>query len=147
MKTKHDSSNADAEERTFHGGALPGNTGAQLVYFAAERTLLSWIRAALSLMVLGFAVDRLGLLLRHFSPDGLARVYPETYSLWTGTGLVIMGVAMNVVASIRYFRFTVRYRREGSTEPGRGLSLAVLFTLFITLAASGIVVFLVIMTK
>ena len=38
--------------------------GRRLVYFAAERTLMSWIRAALGLMALGFVIDRFGLVLR-----------------------------------------------------------------------------------
>lgn len=36
----------------------------RLVYHAAERTLTSWIRTALSLMTLGFVVDRFDLVLR-----------------------------------------------------------------------------------
>lgn len=36
----------------------------RLVYFAAERTLTSWIRTALSLMTLGLVIDRFDLVLR-----------------------------------------------------------------------------------
>jgi putative membrane protein len=34
------------------------------VYFAAERTLLAWIRTGLALMGLGFAIARFGLFIR-----------------------------------------------------------------------------------
>ena len=44
-------------------------TGRQLVYFAAERTLMAWVRTALSLMALGFVIDRFGLVLRQVLPE------------------------------------------------------------------------------
>ena len=126
---------------------MSAKTGSQLVYFAAERTLFSWVRAALGLMIFGFAVDRLGLFLGHYSPHPQAVVCPEAHSLWAGTALVVMGVAMNVVASVRYTGFIVRYRREGTTDPGRGLSFAVVFTLLITIAVSIIVILLIAMSR
>jgi len=36
------------------------------VYFAAERTLLAWIRTGLAMMGFGFVVARFGLFLREF---------------------------------------------------------------------------------
>ena len=33
-----------------------------------------------------------------------------------------------MVAGVRYNSFALRYRREGSTKPGSGLSLGILFT-------------------
>jgi uncharacterized membrane protein YidH (DUF202 family) len=41
--------------------AGPVRTGQYLVYFAAERTLMAWIRAALAFVALGFVVNRFGL--------------------------------------------------------------------------------------
>jgi putative membrane protein len=38
-------------------------SGERLVYLAAERTLLMWVRTAATLMVLGFVVERFGLFL------------------------------------------------------------------------------------
>ena len=135
------------KERSTNHGSIPERTGSRLVYFAAERTLLSWMRAALGLMIFGFVVDRFGLFLRHYSPDDLARVYPEAYTLWLGVILVVTGVIMIAVATVRYFGFIIHYRREASTDPGHGLSWGVAFTLLVTLVASAIVMYLVAMTK
>jgi len=126
---------------------LSDKSGPRLVYFAAERTLLSWVRTALGLMAFGFVVDRFELFLRYNKPDHLVRAYPEAYSLWLGAVLVITGVVMNAVAAVRYFRFAALYRREARTDPGHGLSLAVLFTVLIALLVSGIVVFLISMSR
>ncbi|MBX9623444.1 MAG: DUF202 domain-containing protein, partial [Gemmataceae bacterium] len=40
------------------------------VFFAAERTLLAWVRTAIGLVGLGFVVARFGLFLRLARPDG-----------------------------------------------------------------------------
>ena len=39
------------------------------VFFAAERTLLAWVRTALGLVGLGFVVARFGLFLKLMRPD------------------------------------------------------------------------------
>jgi putative membrane protein len=132
------------EEHSISGGHLPDQAGARLVYFAAERTLLSWVQAALGLMVFGFVVDRFGIFLGHYHAAGRNL---QIYSLWLGTMLVLAGVAMNAVAAVRYFRFVVRYRRKASTDPGYGLIWAVVFTLLVTLLVSGAVVFLITMIR
>lgn len=122
-------------------------SGPRLVYFAAERTLLSWVRTALGLMAFGFVVDRFELFLRHYAPESFTKIYPEAYSLWLGTVLVITGIVMNAAAAVRYFRFAARYRREARTDPGHGLSLAVLFTVLIGFVVSGVVVFLIVVSR
>ena len=135
-----------SESRRIERQLAAGNTGPQLVYFAAERTLLGWVRTALGLMAFGFVVDRFGLVLRHLNPDAGTMFYPRIFSIWAGTALVVSGVVMNVAAIIRYLRFMIRYRREGSTEPGRGLVLAVFFTVLIAAAGSAIAVFLMLVS-
>ena len=141
--------NRDHSKKNSTGkdGRQPDQTGPRLVYFAAERTLLSWVRASLSLIVLGFAVDRFGLFVNHYSVGGMARPYPESCSLVIGTILVATGALMNTAAAIRYLRFARHYHREGSTDPRHGLSLAALFALLITLIVAGIMVYLITMVR
>jgi inner membrane protein YidH len=98
-----------------------------LVYYAAERTLMSWIRAALGMMALGFVIDRFGLVLRML-PVHDGNLPSTEYSFWTGSVLVFGGAAMAFTAAIRYAGIEKRYRREGCDAPGHGLPLGVFYT-------------------
>ena len=69
-------------------GARSNRTGQYLVYFAAERTLMAWIRAALGLMALGFVIDRFGLVVRTMAPHAGRTVQTSTLSFLSGAGLV-----------------------------------------------------------
>jgi len=110
----------------------------RLVYYAAERTLMAWVRAALGLMGLGFVIDRFGLILRQTMPDAGPRYYPKEFSFWTGTGLVVLGTLMALAAAVRYYRFSVAYDRATATNPRHGILMGVFFTLI--LVAIGIVI-------
>jgi len=56
----------------------------RLVYFAAGRTLMAWVRSALGLMALGFVVDRFGLVLSQITPTTIKMHGPGAYSAWGG---------------------------------------------------------------
>lgn len=103
-----------------------------LVYYAAERTLMSWIRAALGMMALGFVIDRFGLVLRMF-PGHNDTLPSIEYSFWTGSVLVFGGAAMAFTAAIRYAWIERRYRREGCDAPGHGLPLGIFYTVLVGL--------------
>ena len=111
-------------------------TGRQLVYFAAERTLLAWIRAALALMALGFVIDRFGLVVHAVAPQLGKPVHSSTMSFMAGTGMVVTGAALAVVAAVRYAHFAWRYKQSGDTEPGYGLSFALVFTGVVAVAGA-----------
>ncbi|BDV42991.1 hypothetical protein GURASL_19140 [Geotalea uraniireducens] len=115
--------------------------GRRLVYFAAERTLLTWVRIALTLMGFGFIIDRFSLVYQQaFMPTGL-RWFGKTVPSWAGSGMVILGSAVSIVAAMSYFRFTLRYRR-GDTMPGDGLLFGVMLAIVVAGLGLALVVFL-----
>lgn len=69
--------------------------------WAAERTLLAWVRTGVAMMGFGFVV---------------ARLVPEQRANGTavliGTALAILGGLMNITATVRY-RSHIRHLREG----------------------------------
>ena len=117
-------------------GGLPPQAGQYLVYFAAERTLMAWIRAALAFMALGFVIDRFGLVVRSMTTHADKVAQPSTLSFFAGAALVMAGALLAVVAAVRYARFLRRYRRTGDIDPGYGLEPAILFTVIAGLAGA-----------
>src|ERR1700730_15251359 len=105
------------------------------VYLAAERTFLAWIRTGLALMGFGFVVARFGLFLRELSVT--TQPVPQTthFSVWAGTGLVMIGVAVNLLAALHHVRL-VRDLNRGITSFNRPSTLAIAMAL--VLAAVGI---------
>jgi putative membrane protein len=72
---------------------------------AAERTFLAWIRTGLALMGLGFVLARFGLFLREVGLlQPALRAHPYGLSLWFGTALILLGVAVCVFSLLRYLR-------------------------------------------
>lgn len=117
-------------------------TGRRLVYFAAERTLMAWIRCSLGLMALGFVIDRFGLVLRLTLPDQGPELHSKAFSFWGGTVLVLVGAAMALVAAIRYLRFGWTYHRQGSTHPRHGVLVGVLFSAIVAFFGAAIAAYL-----
>ena len=82
-------------------------------YFAAERTLLAWIRTGLSMMGFGFVVARFGLFLRELAATPGVHVPPHTgVSLWIGTLLVLCGVIVNIAAAVSHAQTLKRLERS-----------------------------------
>jgi putative membrane protein len=76
------------------------------VFFAAERTLLAWVRTGLTIMAFGFVVARFGLFLRlvatqqgHGLPD--AELH-NRLSNAVGIGLVLIGVACMILGAVQH---------------------------------------------
>jgi putative membrane protein len=98
------------------------------VYFALERTLLAWIRTGLALMGFGFVVARFGIFLRELRYTAGAVVTKSSgFSAWAGTALVLMGVAVQIISTIRYVQM-IQQLNAGEDVSGRpsriGLALA-----------------------
>jgi putative membrane protein len=76
------------------------------VFFAAERTLLAWVRTGLTVMAFGFVVARFGLFLRLLSlqagPDHVIAPAHGVFSNVVGIVLVLIGVACMVLGAIQH---------------------------------------------
>jgi putative membrane protein len=75
------------------------------VYFAAERTLLAWIRTGITVMAFGFVVARFGLFLRLFRAEGGEVVPTGGVSPYLGSVLVVIGVVAISAGTKRYRDF------------------------------------------
>ncbi len=109
----------------------PESRGDPRVYFAAERTLLAWVRTGLAMMGFGFVVARFGLFLREIA--AVHAVQPPKQhgiSLAVGTTLVVIGVAVNVAAAVMHWQ-TIRRLEKGLPLRFRPLSLGAVVALLV----------------
>jgi putative membrane protein len=106
---------------------VPGKAEDPRVRFAAERTLLAWIRTGLALMGFGFVVARFGLFLREVAAvHNAPPAHSLGLSLWIGTALVVLGVAVALLAAAEHRRILRRLKRGQAYVPPRwSLGLAV----------------------
>jgi putative membrane protein len=74
------------------------------VYFAAERTMLAWLRTGIAIMAFGFVVERLGLFLQLLQAQG-GPVAGHGLSPYLGAALVVLGVAATAAGTVQYQRF------------------------------------------
>lgn len=104
------------------------------VYFAAERTLLAWIRTGLATIGLGFVVARFGLFLRTISAG--PETTPHAGSTIIGVGLVLLGSAAIGLAARQHVQYC-RGLAPGSLPRPHALRWPVWFS--IILAAIGVI--------
>ena len=86
------------------------------VYFAAERTLLAWIRTGIAIMAFGFVVARFGLFLRLLRAEGQP-VHGTGFSPFLGSALVLIGVVSISAGTKRYREFCHRLGRTEMPSP------------------------------
>lgn len=113
------------------------------VYFAAERTLLAWVRTGLAMMGFGFVVARFGLFLREIAAvQAVPPPRQQGFSLWVGVALVVLGVAVNVCAAVKHWQ-TVRRLEQGQPLRFHSLSLGALVALAMGLLGLLMAVYLI----
>jgi putative membrane protein len=96
------------------------------VWLAAERTFLAWIRTGIALMGFGFVVARFGLFLRELAAAHQLTSHGTTgLSLWLGTALLIIGVIVNIGATVQHVRLLNRLNRGEILDSYSGAAIAV----------------------
>jgi putative membrane protein len=96
------------------------------VWLAAERTFLAWIRTGIALMGFGFVVARFGLFLRELAAaHQIVSRRTTGLSLWLGTALLIIGMAVNLGATMQHIRLINRLARGEPLESYSGAAIAV----------------------
>lgn len=92
------------------------------VYFAAERTLLAWIRTGIAVMGLGFVVARFGIFL-HYVSQGADQHNKHGLGVGIGVAFIILGSLACIIASVQFRRFLANLA-EAEKPPRYLLSFA-----------------------
>ncbi|MBS0275034.1 MAG: DUF202 domain-containing protein [Proteobacteria bacterium] len=101
-------------------------------YHNAERTLSVWLRTALSLMIVGLAIDRFGLLLHGGTAPARGPVL-EAASAWTSIALVLLGAIVAAATGGRFFAYARVWRRQHRFPAHHGPYLAPFFAAMVAL--------------
>ena len=122
---------------------LPATMNDPRVFFAAERTLLAWVRTGITVMALGFVVERFGLFVSLVSIQG-GRAAPNlhtTASSVIGTLLVVAGAAVIVFASVQHARF-VKTLPHDDLPPSYSIGGALAFALSFAALGGALAIYL-----
>jgi putative membrane protein len=108
---------------------------------ANERTFLAWVRTSIAVTAFGFLVERFDLFLSLGNSAALDRhitVSPPEFGRVAGLVLIIAGVAMVVLAALRFIK-TAKEIDDPAIVPGTGSRLDIALTAL--LAVLGIALF------
>jgi len=112
-------------------------------FLAAEQNFLAWIRTGLALMGFGFVVARFGLFLQE-----LRVVEPQLanrshgVSIWSGTAMIALGVAINVFSSWRHVQL-VRQLNRGAADFNKPSTMGLAVALILAVVGLAMAAYLV----
>lgn len=116
---------------------------ARVCYMNVDRTLATWTRTALTLIVFGTVVDRYGLLLLRPAFTHLGtRLAPNPVSSAGGIFLVAIGVVIVVTAAIRHQACKSAWIREHGWDKSFGPWLAFPFAVMVAVLGVAVLVLL-----
>lgn len=111
------------------------------VYFAAERTLLAWVRSGVTVIGLGFVVARFGLFLHLVNPAH-PDVGRQGFSSILGCLLAIVGGLITALAALQ-FRLYLRELTEQDLPRSRlGITLSLVLALVVSTVGISLGVYL-----
>lgn len=107
------------------------------VFFAAERTLLAWLRTGLTIIALGFVISRFGLFTRL-----LALESPTLSSNVSSPLSSVLGIAFVLIGSLAIATSAIQHRRFSATLSNDKLpsvySIKIAYILSMTIAMFGV---------
>jgi putative membrane protein len=103
------------------------------VYFAAERTLLAWVRTGVTVIGLGFVVARFGLFLRLFDPNH-TDPHRSGFSGVLGVALALFGALLTAIAGVQFKLFLTELSPAELPQRRVTATLALILTFTITSA-------------
>ena len=110
-----------------------------------EISLLVWLRTSLGLMGFGFVIARFGLFLREIAQANQLVVHPHPWltqvSTLTGTGLIVLGIVVLLIAVRNHQQSVDRLRRGELVLPSRW-SLSVIVSLLLAALGMGLAIYL-----
>lgn len=109
---------------------------------ANERTLLAWVRTAVSLMGFGVVVARLGVALEGLIPSAQVNASAAQHSRWTGAILLLVGSVITLIGHSRTRAYAKKIDpAQGPPGDGPLTSLAALVAL-LGVVLAGLVLFI-----
>lgn len=107
------------------------------VLFAAERTLLAWIRTGLTFIMFGFLIERSGLILEILS-DGQQIINTEV-TFWLGLAFIVLG-SFTAVYATSQFRKVLKTLGESEFPEGYRSQWGVVVSLIIAVLGSALAI-------
>ena len=114
------------------------------VFFAAERTLLAWLRTGVTLMALGFVVSHFGLFVRLLAiRTGESSIRGSFLSAGLGVAFAIAGTLTVVLAAIQHQRF-VSALPQANLPRGYSRVVAVALSVLVSILGIALAVYLLV---
>ncbi|MDT8310345.1 MAG: DUF202 domain-containing protein [Methylophaga sp.] len=107
------------------------------VLFAAERTLLAWIRTGLTFIMFGFLIERSGLILEILS-DGQQIINTEI-TFWLGLAFIVLG-SFTAVYATSQFRKVLKTLGESEFPEGYRSQWSVVVSFIIAVLGSALAI-------
>ena len=118
---------------------MPISESEPRVFFAAERTLLAWLRTGLTIIALGFVVSRFGLFIQLFEAQlqSIPAVSHTSLSAFMGILFVITGSLTIVIAAVQHYRY-ISQLPQTDLPPRYSKSFAVLLSFLLGILGMGL---------
>ena len=111
------------------------------VFFAAERTLLAWVRTGLGMMALGFVVERFGLFLAWVGLPSGTGPNPSIVPSAIGVALALAGAAVIGFSALQHLRYT-RTLPAADLPPGYRIGFAPLVAIVVAALGAILAIYL-----